>query len=91
MHNHWLTWQLHFVHYNISLFKSFEEALKQPNGLCVVGVFVDIGYYANQELNKILEQINDIIYKDAKKLIQTEINIDNLMPSEVCHSDGHGT
>jgi len=33
--------ELHLVHWNCDLYASFSEAMKQPNGLTVIGVFLD--------------------------------------------------
>ncbi|UXI20863.1 hypothetical protein NH340_JMT06806 [Sarcoptes scabiei] len=73
--------ELHFVHWNTSLFSAFSEALSQTHGLAVVAVFIEIGFQKNKELEKVLKQINAIKFKGNRKLVEESIDIAQLMPN----------
>jgi carbonic anhydrase len=72
--------ELHFVHWNTSLFKSPAEAMPNDNGLAVLGVFLEIGSETNEELEKVLSQIDKIIFKGDKTDIAQDLNIEKLLP-----------
>nr|XP_027194876.1 carbonic anhydrase 1-like [Dermatophagoides pteronyssinus] len=73
--------ELHFVHWNTSLYNDPEIALTKPNGLAVVAVFIDIGYQLNDGLEKVLKQIETVKYKGDKRMIDESIDIEKLMPT----------
>ena len=68
------------MHWNTSLYDSPAVAMTKSNGLAVLAVFIDIGYQTNAELDKVLKQIDEIIYKGDKKMVNEGINITKLMP-----------
>jgi carbonic anhydrase len=72
--------KLHFVHWNTSLFKSPAEAMPNDNGLAVLGVFLEIGSETNEELEKVLSQIDKITFKGDKTDIAQDLNIEKLLP-----------
>jgi carbonic anhydrase len=72
--------ELHFVHWNTSLFKSPAEAMPNDNGLAVLGVFLEIGSETNEELEKVLSQIDKITFKGDKTDIAQDLNIEKLLP-----------
>lgn len=68
------------MHWNSSLYTGVTEAIKQPNGLAVVAVFIDIGYQINEELDKLLQRIDTIKYKGERMLLNDPVDIGKLMP-----------
>lgn len=51
--------QLHLVHYNSDLYPSFSEAMKQPNGLAVIGVFLDASNsYSDENISGAENRLN---------------------------------
>ncbi len=62
------------------MFKSAAEALPNDNGLAVLGVFLEIGSETNVELEKVLSQVDKIIFKGDKTDIAQDLNIEKLLP-----------
>nr|XP_033797678.1 carbonic anhydrase 5A, mitochondrial isoform X1 [Geotrypetes seraphini] len=56
--------ELHLVHWNSDLYKSFEEAIMEANGLAVIGVFLKLGTH-HTELQSMIDMFPSIKYKDA--------------------------
>lgn len=56
--------------------------MANPNGLAVVAVFIDIGYQTNLELDKVLKQLDEILYKGERKKVNEGINVTKLMPGK---------
>ncbi|KAM7075133.1 carbonic anhydrase 13 isoform 2-T2 [Molossus nigricans] len=66
--------QLHVVHWNADKYPSFVEAAHEPDGLAVLGVFLQIG-----EVNPQLQKITDILDSIKEKGKQTRFtNFDPL-------------
>lgn len=75
--------ELHLVHWNCEKYSSFCEAASQPDGLAVLGVFiqVDDDGEENEELKKIASLIPEIEHKGQSADIDFEININSFLPS----------
>ncbi|NP_001084659.1 carbonic anhydrase VB, mitochondrial L homeolog [Xenopus laevis] len=56
--------ELHLVHWNCSKYRTFEEAIMEPNGLAVIGVFLKIGKQ-HEKLQKLVDILPSVRYKDA--------------------------
>ena len=41
--------QVHLVHVNTGKYPSFEEAVKHPDGLCVLGAFLKVTYQSGNQ------------------------------------------
>ncbi len=54
--------------------------MPNDNGLAVLGVFLEIGSETNEELEKVLSQIDKIIFKGDKTDIAQDLNIEKLLP-----------
>ncbi|XP_069931937.1 carbonic anhydrase 13 isoform X2 [Oryctolagus cuniculus] len=71
--------QLHVVHWNSDKYPSFVEAAHEPDGLAVLGVFLQIGEY-NSQLQKITD-ILDSIKEKGKQTRFTNFDPLSLLPS----------
>jgi hypothetical protein len=38
----WLSFQLHLIHYNTTLYESLELALGKPNGVSIIAIFIQV-------------------------------------------------
>ncbi|XP_030409241.1 carbonic anhydrase 3-like isoform X4 [Gopherus evgoodei] len=61
--------ELHLVHWNPK-YSNFAEALKQPDGVAVVGVFLKVGKTPKPEMKRILEAIDNIKTKGKEAPFQ---------------------
>ncbi|XP_030060430.1 carbonic anhydrase 5A, mitochondrial isoform X2 [Microcaecilia unicolor] len=71
--------ELHLVHWNSDLYKCFEEAIMEENGLAVIGVFLKLGTH-HPELQSVIDLFPSIKYKDAVAAF-TYFDPSTLMPS----------
>ncbi|XP_022916188.1 carbonic anhydrase 2 [Onthophagus taurus] len=71
--------ELHFVHWNAEKYQSFEEAAQQPDGLCVLGVFLKSGRQ-HDEVEKIVSYLSNIEYKSEHKKINEAIDPNQMLP-----------
>ncbi|RWS28690.1 carbonic anhydrase-like protein 2 [Leptotrombidium deliense] len=71
--------ELHFVHWNCDLFSNFKEALKEANGLAVLGVFLESANVQHNELDKITSKLKDIPFKGQQTEIP-QICVENFLP-----------
>ncbi|XP_053202188.1 carbonic anhydrase 1-like isoform X2 [Panonychus citri] len=74
--------ELHFVHYNSTLFSSFGEAVKKDRGLSVIAVFLEVGDKKNEQIEKIVKHLKDIKYKDEKTIISEGISYVGFFPEK---------
>lgn len=75
-----IMFQIHFVHWNVDLYKSAGDAGEKEGGLAVIGVFVEVGDHEHEELEKIAKLMDNIKYKDDKVVLNECIHVDKLMP-----------
>ncbi|ELT96119.1 hypothetical protein CAPTEDRAFT_130369 [Capitella teleta] len=74
--------ELHLIHYNVTLYSSFEEAVGQPNGVSIIGLLVQVGK-EHAGLKIITDQLEDIQYKGRQKTITSAFNPVCLLPDEM--------
>ncbi|KAF6216008.1 hypothetical protein GE061_000345 [Apolygus lucorum] len=72
--------ELHLVHWNSEKYSSFKEAASQPDGLAVLGVFMEIGNADNAELEKIISLIPKIIHKGQDSQASFDLDFGSLLP-----------
>ncbi|MFT7815729.1 carbonic anhydrase 9-like [Arapaima gigas] len=73
--------EIHVVHYN-SKYANFSEAASKPDGLVVLGGFIQIGLHENENYEKILSSIKDVSIEES----DTEIpgfNVRHLLPNNL--------
>ncbi|XP_063001813.1 carbonic anhydrase 14 isoform X2 [Elgaria multicarinata webbii] len=74
--------ELHVVHFNSDKYANVSEAKHQPDGLAVLGVFLEAGNEENPAYNHILEQLDDIKYKEQEKPVSA-FNVRDLLPAHL--------
>ncbi|KAK2723257.1 hypothetical protein QYM36_001802 [Artemia franciscana] len=75
--------ELHLVHRNLK-YETMEEALNYADGLSVLGVFLTVGE-ENQELQKIVDILHEIKYKDESVKLESPIDPLKLLPDETAY------
>lgn len=73
--------ELHLVHWNSKVYKSFEDAAPHPDGLAVIGVFLKIGN-ANPMLQKVIAALDSINGK-GKRCAFANFDPSSLLPSNL--------
>ncbi|XP_021236830.1 carbonic anhydrase 9 isoform X1 [Numida meleagris] len=73
--------ELHVVHYNTK-YENFEAALTRPDGLAVLGVFLEVGPRENPYYQQILEHLHSIQGEDSEVLVPG-FNIAGLLPDNL--------
>ncbi|XP_028660808.1 carbonic anhydrase 14 isoform X2 [Erpetoichthys calabaricus] len=73
--------EIHVVHYN-SKYENLGEAASQPDGLAVLGAFLEIGRQENAEYNNILSSLADVSSEESDIEIDG-FNIRFLLPSNL--------
>lgn len=71
--------ELHLVHWNKTKYSSFAEALGQPDGLAVLGVFLQVGK-AHPELEKIANLLPFITHKGDRITIPSAVDPAKFLP-----------
>lgn len=72
--------EIHLVHWN-KKYGTIAEAVKYPDGLCVLGIFLQPGS-EHQEVEKIVELLKKVEYKDQKAKIQVPIDPEKFIPEK---------
>ncbi|XP_075067496.1 carbonic anhydrase 13-like isoform X1 [Mixophyes fleayi] len=72
--------ELHIVHWNSQRYPSFDEAIKHPDGLSVIGVLLEIGE-ANPEIQNIIENLDKVKSRN-KECPFTRFDLANLLPKD---------
>lgn len=72
--------ELHIVHFNKSKYATISDAVNQPDGLCVLGMLIEVGK-ENEALKKVISSVDQIIYKNyAISLAGTNFDPSSLLP-----------
>eukprot|EP00794_Sanderia_malayensis_P003557 gene3557-4061_t len=76
--------ELHLVHLNKQKYKSVEEALSYPDGLCVLGVFLKSAdqHSDNKELEMLTRHFGDLKYKCASVAMKEPFCPYGLLPED---------
>ncbi|CAG9855671.1 unnamed protein product [Phyllotreta striolata] len=82
--------ELHLVHWNSAKYSSIEEAARNPDGLCVLGVFLKPGK-KHEELDKVVRQLNKIQYKNQCCRILESVDPSNFLPENSGYYTYHGS
>lgn len=75
--------ELHLVHYNTA-YGSFAEAVDKPDGLAVLGIFLQVGD-AHSELDKVTSLLEKIRMKGEDIQVEEEIDPAQLLPGCDCY------
>lgn len=74
--------ELHIVHYNAELFPNISAAMRQKNGLAVLGILIEAGDETNPAFNNIISYLSRIRYAEQKTLIPG-FDISSLLPKDL--------
>ncbi|KAM6033895.1 carbonic anhydrase 9 isoform 2-T2 [Chlamydotis macqueenii] len=73
--------EIHVVHYNTK-YDSFKEAMVYPDGLAVLGAFLEVGTVENPYYQQILEHLYQI-KREGKEALVPGFNIAGLLPANL--------
>nr|CAH7748090.1 unnamed protein product [Callosobruchus chinensis] len=71
--------EIHFVHIN-KRYCSVEKAFRHSDGLCVLGVFFDLGFKTHPEIAKITDVMVKFKTKGAEAKLEKNVDISKLIP-----------
>jgi len=72
--------EIHYVHYNTK-YTDLTAALAYPDGVAVLGVFVDTYDKSNKAFNKITDQLAEVRYSDGKVKLAQQFALDSFLPA----------
>ncbi|NWW54826.1 CAH9 anhydrase, partial [Pedionomus torquatus] len=75
--------EIHVVHYNTK-YDSFNEAMVYPDGLAVLGAFLEVGPRENPYYQQILEHLSEI-QTEGEEVLVPGFNIAGLLPANLKH------
>lgn len=77
--------ELHLVFYNAASYGSPAEAMEQPDGLAVIGIFLSeaAGVEAHPEFDKITRLLEAVLTRGCAVTIEEEVNPGGLLPEPV--------
>ncbi|KGL75041.1 Carbonic anhydrase 9, partial [Tinamus guttatus] len=81
VNNHRFPAEIHVVHYNTK-YNNFKEAMVHPDGLAVLGAFLEVGPRENPYYRQILEHLYKIEGEDEEVLVPG-FNIAGLLPANL--------
>ncbi|TRY80969.1 hypothetical protein TCAL_12516, partial [Tigriopus californicus] len=73
--------ELHLVHWNTK-YELFSKAVQEPDGLAVVGIFLEIGPEDHPELEKVLKNFDKIRFKGLKHEFDEDIDPTKFLPED---------
>ncbi|KAJ0065991.1 hypothetical protein NL108_001214 [Boleophthalmus pectinirostris] len=74
--------ELHIVHYNSELFPNISAAMKQKNGLAVLGILIEAGDETNPGFNNIIRYLSRIRHAEQEVLIPG-FDVSSLLPKDL--------
>ena len=74
--------ELHLVHWNTK-YGNVGEALTKPDGLAVIGIFLDIGDEDHPEVEKVIKGFGDIRFRNMTHNYQVEIDPTKFLPDDM--------
>ncbi|NXH11487.1 CAH9 anhydrase, partial [Bucco capensis] len=75
--------EIHVVHYNTK-YDSFNEAMDRPDGLAVLGAFLEVGLRENPYYQEIIEHLYNI-QREGEEVLVPGFNIAGLLPANLKH------
>ncbi|XP_020653872.2 carbonic anhydrase 14 isoform X1 [Pogona vitticeps] len=76
--------ELHVVHFNSERYANVSEAKHQPDGLAVLGVFLETGDEDNPAYDHILKHLDDIKYAEQEIPVEP-FDVRELLPTHLGH------
>lgn len=74
--------ELHFVHVNTK-YTSMEEAMKHPDGLAIIAVFLNESHDDNRYLSPVINSLDRLTYKGDKLPLPHGLDIQRLIPEKM--------
>ncbi|XP_033837431.2 carbonic anhydrase 14 [Periophthalmus magnuspinnatus] len=74
--------ELHIVHYNSELFPNVSAAMRQKNGLAVLGILIEAGDETNPGFNNIIRYLSRVRHAEQEDLIPG-FDISSLLPKDL--------
>ncbi|XP_006861422.1 PREDICTED: carbonic anhydrase 14 [Chrysochloris asiatica] len=74
--------ELHIVHYDSDSYHNLSEAAQRPQGLVVLGIFIEVGETMNPAYEHILNYLHEIRHKDRKTSVPP-FNVRELLPTQL--------
>lgn len=74
--------ELHIVHYNFELYPNISAAMRQKNGLAVLGILIEAGDETHTGFDHILSYLSRIRYAEQKTLIPG-FDVTSLLPKDL--------
>nr|CAB3227284.1 carbonic anhydrase 2-like [Phallusia mammillata] len=82
--------ELHLVHMN-EKYSEFPEALEHPDGLCVIGVFLQVGPNPNKAYDAIADAISKVKTEDTEHELTNGIDVTALLPQDKQYVNYNGS
>ena len=74
--------ELHLVHWNTK-YGTFTKAVSEPDGLAVIGIFMQLGEEDHPEFEKVVNIFDKIHYKNMKAAYDEDIDPTKFLPSKL--------
>lgn len=75
--------ELHLVHWNRTKYNSPGEAAAQPDGLAVLGIFLELSNTPHAELAKVCNLMDKVTFKDQKASFNEPVDITKFLPADI--------
>nr|WDW26072.1 cytosolic carbonic anhydrase [Lymnaea stagnalis] len=75
--------ELHLVHYNTAKYRDFNEAVSQPDGLAVIGVFIKVGTVDHDAFKVLSDNAGRVKCKSFKTETGLDLNPKSLLPGNI--------
>lgn len=72
--------ELHLVHWNRSKYKAASEAISKPDGLAVLGIFIEVGEDPHPEFDKLCKLLDKIRFKNQKASFMEPFDVEQFLP-----------
>ncbi|XP_063173032.1 carbonic anhydrase 14 isoform X1 [Candoia aspera] len=76
--------ELHVVHFNSEKYANLSVAKRQPDGLAVLGIFLEVDSVENPAYNPILDHLDNIIHAEQEVTV-APFSVRELLPAHLGH------
>lgn len=71
--------EMHVLAYNADIYSNFSQAKKSPRGVAVIGAFLQVGSYSDEDFEKITSLSQLVLYKGQRARLK-QISLLSLLP-----------
>nr|XP_039253489.1 carbonic anhydrase 2-like isoform X1 [Styela clava] len=75
--------EVHLVHWNSGKYESFVESLNHPDGLCVLGAFLQKSEAENANYKQLFSEIKEVPLQDDKRDVERKFDPRILLPENI--------